>query len=123
MAHSSTPELLFIHHQAYIAKELSKGFTHEQVENWIVQLCDTACKGKSLTFMVRFAELLRNAIREVDTSRKQAENGSPENEVNRFHPSAWKTVKIYRDDWEPIYKCIVRYEKQLSRKLHIEQMD
>ena len=125
------PEILFQRHQGYLAKELSKGFTNDQVESWIVQLCDTLCQGKSITYMARFAQLIRKAAHEVGIAKLESVSKTGVNPdihiiqgpIGNFDPSVWKTVKIFRDDWKMVSKCIVRYEKQIGRKLRTEEMD
>jgi hypothetical protein len=131
MADPDTPEILFQRHQGYLARELSKGFTNDQVESWIVQLCDTLCKDKSISFMVRFAQLIRKAAHEVGIAKLDSVNKtgvSPDihviqGPISNFDPLVWKTVKIFRDDWKMVSKCIVRYEKQIGRKLRVEETD
>lgn len=61
MTNFETPESLFQHYRPYLARELSKDVTPDQLENWILQLCQTLCQDRSLNFGVRFARLLRAA--------------------------------------------------------------
>jgi hypothetical protein len=65
MADSDTPEALFQEHKNYITQQLSKGFTNDQLERWIVQLCDTLCTGKSFSFMIRFGQLVRTTAKHI----------------------------------------------------------
>ena len=69
MTDVNTPEELFFRYKGDIAKELSKGFTNDQVELWITHSCNTLCKGQSMGFTVKFAKLLRHAITEVETAQ------------------------------------------------------
>ncbi len=124
MADVNTPEELFSRYKGEIAKELSKGFTSDQVELWITHSCNTLCKGQSISFMVKFAKLLRHATTEVEIAQSsQSPNTDAADIGNRFDMFQWKTVKIFRSDWKLIKKCIVRYEKQLGRELCIKEID
>jgi hypothetical protein len=120
MADADTPEILFERYQGYIAKELSKGFTHEQVEDWLTQVCDTLGKGRSMSFRVRFAQLLRASISEVIT---KTSNTQINNSKVTFDPQVWKTVKIHRDDWTSTCKAIRRADKQRNNAIRIIEVD
>ena len=61
MTNFETPEGVFQHYRAYLARELSKDFTPDQLENWILQLCETLCQNRSLDFGIRLARLVRSA--------------------------------------------------------------
>ena len=124
MTDVNTPEELFSRYRGDIAKELSKGFTSDQIELWITHACNTLCKGQSISFMVKFAKLLRHAITEVEIAQSSPNPNIDSTDTrNRFDPFQWKTVKILRSDWKLIQKCIVRYEKQLGRELCIKEID
>src|SRR5258708_7555081 len=131
MSNIQTPEALFEQYQAYIANELSKGFTKEQIEQWIVQVCNSLCKGKSVIFMARFAELIRNSVNEVIEAKSNsnpAANGSSHAKMNgtavtNLDSQVWKTVKIHRDDWISTTKAIKRANKQRNNPIRIVELD
>ena len=131
MSGVQTPQALFEQYQASIANELSKSFTREQSEQWIVQVCDSLCKGRSIIFMAQFAELLRNSINQVNQAKSGSNptaNGSSHIETNGaampdFDPQVWKTVKIHREDWISTTKAIKRANKQRNNPLRIVEMD
>ena len=69
MRDCDTPEHVFQDYRAYLAGELSKDFAPDQLDNWIVQLCDTLCKDKSVAYMARFAQLVRKSAHEVGIAK------------------------------------------------------
>jgi hypothetical protein len=131
MSDVQTPQALFEQYQASIANELSKGFTKEQSEQWIIQVCNSLCKGRPIAFMAQFAGLLRNSIDQVSQAKSASNstaNGSSHTEMNgatitKFDPQAWKTIKVHRDDWVSTTKAIKRADKQRNNPIRIVELD
>ena len=69
MTDCETPECVFQDYRAYLAGELSKNFAPDQLDKWIVQLCNTLCKGKSIAYMARFAQLVRKTAHEISITK------------------------------------------------------
>ena len=120
MADVDTPETLFERYQDQIATELSKGFTNDQVENWLTQVCKRLTKGRSMSFRVRFTKLLRASISEVTA---MASNTVASSHKVDFDPQVWKTVKVHRDDWISTCKAIRRADKQRNNAIRVVEMD
>lgn len=43
--------------------------------------------------------------------------------VKFLDPVHWKTVKVYRDEWKTVKKCVERYERQIGPEIKMEEID
>ena len=43
--------------------------------------------------------------------------------VKFLDPVYWKTVKVYREQWKTVKKCVERYGRQIGREIKMEEID
>jgi hypothetical protein len=66
---------------------------------------------------------LINSMAHTPLSNETSIQASESKAVKILDPVYWKTVKVYREEWKTVKKCVERYGRQLGRDIPIEEID
>lgn len=66
---------------------------------------------------------LINSMAHKSSSNDAPIQASESGGVKLLDPVYWKTVKVYRDEWKTVKKCVERYERQIGRDIRMEEID
>jgi hypothetical protein len=96
-----------------------ESYVKEYLGNWAQYLITQHGMVSGTAYIQKINSLLNT------TSHQPSLNGTSESvsSTKFLDPVYWKSIKVFRDDWKPVKKCIERYERQIGRDLRFEEID